>query len=83
METKQGYSFLNHLNWYFTGKPRTTDIVGGDKFVAVVSKRLSSSNRKLGKQLSDLVNRFDYKYRTLIEKYDLGNQIILKVRKHN
>jgi 2-polyprenyl-3-methyl-5-hydroxy-6-metoxy-1,4-benzoquinol methylase len=81
LKTEQGYSFFNHLNWYFIRKPRTTGIVGGDKFVLDVSKKISSSNRKLGRELSDLINRFDCKYRSLIEKYDLGNRIILKVKK--
>jgi len=81
LETCQGYSFLNHLNWYFTGKPRTTGIVGGDRYAADISKILCLSKKKLGRELSDCLKEFDSKYRTLIEKYDRGNQIILKIKK--
>lgn len=83
LETCQEYSFLNHLNWYFTGKPRTTGIVGGDRYVADVSKILCLSKKKLGRELNGCLKEFDSKYRVLIEKYNLGNQMILKIKKRN
>lgn len=81
LKTRQGYSFLNHLNWYFTGKPRTTGIVAGDAYVTDVSKRLCSSKKRLGRELSCCLKEFDLKYRSLIEKYNNGNQIILEIKK--
>lgn len=83
LETCQGYSFLNHLNWHFTGKPRTTGIVGGDRYVEEVSKILCLSKKKLGRELSDCLEAFDSRYRALIEKYNCGNQIVLKIKKKN
>lgn len=81
VKTKQGYSFINHLMWYFDGKPRTTGVVGGDRYVAAIEKRLSSSPAGLGRRLAGFVREFDFNYRSAIEREDAGNQIILTIRK--
>lgn len=79
IETKQGYSFFNHLMWYFTGKPRTTGLVGGDLFAADIAGRLESFS--LGLKLARMVKEFDLKYRRQIERESSGNQVILKITK--
>ena len=81
--TKQGYSFLNHANWYFTHKPRTTGWVGKDSFVDDVILGINSSHRQAGRDLGALISSFDRSYRSLIEKYSLGNQIMVKIKKVN
>lgn len=79
--TRQGYSFVNHAMWYLDGKPRTTGIVGGDAYIAGIERKLSSSSTRLGLELAKLTKEFDRKYRSAIEKYDSGNQVILTITK--
>ena len=81
IETKQGYSSFNHILWYFTGKPRTTGIVGGDRYVIDIKEKLRSSSIRLGRRLAALIDDFDYNYRSMIERENLGNQIILAIKK--
>lgn len=81
IKTKQGYSFFNHVMWYFDGKPRTTGIVGGDYYAADIQEKLKSSSAEFGENLAKLVREFDRRYRSVIEKGALGNQIILIIKK--
>lgn len=79
IKTRQGYSFFNHIMWYFDGKPRTTGIVGGDNYAADIQEKLKSST--VGGKLAKLALEFDRKYLSIIEKEALGNQIILTIKK--
>ena len=80
--TEQGYSILNHINWFFTNRPRSTGIVGGDSYIEEVTELLAASgNDKVGKELATLIKSFDTQYRNLINKYSLGNRIILTIAK--
>lgn len=81
VETKQGYSFFNHLMWYFDGRPRITGIVAGDRYAADIKEKLILSSTKLGRKLTGLVKEFDYNYRSAIEKELSGNQLILTLKK--
>ena len=81
IRTKQGYSFLNHLSWYFTDRPRTTGIVGGDNYCEVISEQIKNSGHMLGKKIAKLIYDFCKQYYRLIEQYNYGNQIILKIIK--
>ena len=84
---KQGYSFFNHLKWYFTDKPSTTGLVGGDNFPLNIKKKLLCNNEKskeeelISQEIGDLIQETDKKYKDIIEKYKMGNQIIIKIRK--
>jgi len=82
VKTRQGYSFLNHTNWYFSGTPRTTGMVGGDNFISDIVNVLRLSKRKPSKEISGLIENFDRRYRSLIEKQGLGNQIIVTITRH-
>ena len=46
--TRQGYGPLNHLLWHLDGKPRTTGIVGGDRYAQDAARRLAASATGLG-----------------------------------
>ncbi len=81
IKTKQGYSFINHLSWYLTQKPRTTGMVGGDRYVNDISVTLSSNSHELGQKLANLIELFDRQYRESIELHGWGNQIICKLVK--
>lgn len=87
VKTHEGYSFINHINWFLTQKPRTTNIVGGDKFVNQLiqsvndSSSSASPNSALSGELVNLLSKFDFEYNHLLEKYDYGNQIRIVIRK--
>ena len=82
--TRQGYSFGSHLCWYFTEKPRTTGIVGGDDFVSDIStqilkattnEHLAERQRSAAMKITGLLQEFDKDYRAILEGEDCGNQI--------
>lgn len=87
--TRQGYSFVNHTSWFLTNGPRTTGVVGGDRFMEGILGQLKSTGRDaaeprrdaLAGRLATLVSRFDQEYRGLIESERYGNQIRVVVTK--
>jgi hypothetical protein len=54
---RQGYSFVNHVNWYLTDAPRTTGVVGGDRFIDQIAARLDSGAAEGSTERSELVSR--------------------------
>jgi SAM-dependent methyltransferase len=89
VETRQGYSFVNHVSWFLTQAPRTTGVVGGDNFVRDILCRLRSQAAaaaadtapQLGARLASLVEEFDVAYRALLEANAYGNQIHLVLKR--
>lgn len=81
VSTEQGYSFVNHLSWYLTNKPKTTHVVGGDRYVEDIASLLSSSQNRLGALLSGLIRAFDRQYRRCIETAHYGNRLIAVITK--
>jgi SAM-dependent methyltransferase len=86
--TRQGYSFVNHIGWFLTGQPRTTNVVGGDNFVRDILTLLrpdkiaagwDQARRSLATRLADLIAEFDGNYRRVLEEHGYGNQIHLVV----
>ena len=84
IKTRQGYSFASHLSWFFTQSPRTTGIVGGDKFVSdmteklnesATNKNISHNQRSAAKRISILFKELDNNYRESLENEGCGNQI--------
>lgn len=73
--TRQGYSFVNHVSWFLTDRPRTTGMVGGDYYVADIVNTLRAGTTALGTAIADKLEEFDRQYRQLIERDDHGNQI--------
>jgi SAM-dependent methyltransferase len=88
VQTRQGYSFVNHTSWHLTNGPRTTGIVGGDRFVGGILGQLEETVRVgdprrggLARKLADLISKFDAEYRAAIEAERYGNQIRIVARK--
>lgn len=90
IETRQGYSFVNHMSWYLTQAPRTTGVVGGDNFVEDILEKLHSikehtgsddHRRQLAIKLRGLISAFDRDYRHLLEEGSYGNQIRFTVKR--
>lgn len=92
IETRQGYSFINHINWFLTNAPRTTNVVGGDNFVSDFIELLKpkdpryvpgwgSKHYLLAGELADLIHDFDRNYRQILEKHGYGNQIRFIINK--
>ena len=92
IETRQGYSFINHINWFLTNSPRTTNVVGGDNFVSEFTAALrpvesrivpewKHDHQIMAGELADLIDEFDRKYRHILEKNGYGNQIRIIIGK--
>lgn len=91
IETRQGYSFINHINWYLTKGPLTTNVVGGDNFVMDLIGSLQPASGSVpgwskqqsipAGELADLIREFDANYRKVLEKHGYGNQIRFIVEK--
>ncbi len=83
---KQYYSLFNHLKWFFTNKPSTTGIVGGDNFTDDIINEIKNSEGKsskdilLSKKIIDFIKSIDQDYKKIIEENDLGNNIIIKIQ---
>ena len=84
IKTQQGYSIYNHLHWFFNRKPVNNNcLVGGDRLAQNLDANLRNSKSSLGESLGDLINTFNSQYKKIIEKYDVGNQIVIKIRKRH
>lgn len=81
VSSRQGYSIVNHVSWYLTNAPRTTGIVGGDKFLIDINEFLKTSGLSFSDEVVSLVNQFDQNYKRLLEANDYGNQIHLIIKK--
>ena len=82
VSTVQGYSVVNHLSWYLTGRPRTTGIVGGDRFIDDVCQQLSGTSgdlddryQGLRQAAAGLFQQFHERYASLMTDAGIGNQI--------
>ena len=82
--TKQGYSFLNHINWNLNNKPLPSSIVCGDLLVNKIGKilftRLKKLNYKKTIQIINYLKNINNNYSKIFEKKDLGNQIHLIIK---
>ena len=87
VQTKQEYSFFNHLRWYFTNQPFPTGIVGGDKLSENISSQISKSalnhnqDSDISKKVINLISDTDKKYKKIIEDNFAGNKIIILIKK--
>jgi SAM-dependent methyltransferase len=81
VSSRQGYSIVNHVSWFLTNAPRTTGIVGGDKFLKDINELLTTSGLSFSDEVVSLFNQFDQDYKKLLEENDYGNQIHLIIKK--
>ncbi len=87
VQTKQEYSFFNHLRWYFTNQPFTTGIVGGDKLPENINSQIAkgpfhnNQDLDLSKKVINLISDTDKKYKKIIEDNFSGNKIVILIKK--
>jgi hypothetical protein len=82
IKTQQGYSIYNHLHWFFNQKPINNNcLVGGDKLVQDIDANIVSYKNGLGESVKNLIHEFNKQYVEMIEKHNLGNQIVIRVKK--
>ena len=79
IKTIQDYSFFNHINWYLNNKPMKTGKVGGDYLTSTIVNKMSKD--KIGRELSDLIIKFNENYQNIIEENNFGNITIAKIYK--
>ena len=80
IKTEQGYSFLNHYNWYLTNKPKTTGIVGGDNFINQLTDKLDL-DISFTSEIKSLIKNFDKSYKDILNRNNYGNNIIIEISK--
>ena len=75
INTVQGYSFINHSNWFLNGKPHTSGIVEGDNFNKTLLSTLNKDVDENTQNLKQMISDFDKSYKFFMESLDYGNQI--------
>tara|TARA_B100000212_G_scaffold319397_1_gene276506 strand:- start:265 stop:1215 length:951 start_codon:yes stop_codon:yes gene_type:complete len=79
---QQGYSLYNHLKWYFTNKPSTTGIVGGDIFTEDIKNQITNNKDiKLSNKIKTLITNTNKEYQKIIEENNMGNSIIVRIKR--
>ena len=87
VQTKQEYSFFNHLRWYFTNQPFTTGIVGGDKLSENINSQIAkepfnhNQDKDISKKVIHLISDTDKKYKKIIQDNLSGNKIVILIKK--
>jgi len=79
--TEQRYSLFNHVNWLLNEQPTTTGTVGGDNLPSKIIKSFGGHRPRLASKFKTLIKNIDMDYKKLIEEADLGNRIILQIKK--
>ena len=85
--TKQGYSLINLFNWFLNNKPSKSNFVGEDIFFDNFLSQLNEKKRnfrdnKISKDLYNFLKKTDFIYKKKINNNNLGNQIVLKIKKN-
>lgn len=80
VKVKQGYSLMNHLSWFFTGKPSPVSAVGEDYLLDNMLNDFDSSNI-VAQDIKRVLKSADLQYREVVEKHGLGNQVICQINK--
>ncbi len=85
----QGYSIVNFINWFLNHKPQKTGYVGGDRYMLSLQKDLkilhnknNNINYHIKKSLFKIFNETNKKFCLILENYNLGNQVILKLKNY-
>ena len=88
LSSHQGYSIANFFNWHLNKSPHQTGMVGGDYFIDKLVEFLISLNKskkerfKEGrKKIINFLLKINSEYKKILEKQNIGNQIILEIKK--
>ncbi|MCF7835519.1 MAG: class I SAM-dependent methyltransferase [Candidatus Marinimicrobia bacterium] len=73
LKTVQSYNFLNHMHWKLTGTPQN-DFMSGNTKPALVDDE--SGGLEISKELNRFIQKADREYRSILEKHNLGEDII-------
>lgn len=74
IKTVQRYTIMNHVNWILTKKPQSDFILGNSDPVLVKDSN-KCVDKRVKNDLNNLINNFDKEYKTILEKYDLGESL--------
>lgn len=72
VKTIQRYNILNHINWLLSGKPQDSYAVGNSEPALVKSNKV---NKRIKKDFNDFIKLIDLKYKKLLTKYNLGENL--------
>lgn len=70
--TVQRYTILNHMSWILTGKPQKDFSVGNSTPSLFESNNV---DREIKKDLNNFIQQTDLKYKELLKKYNLGENL--------
>lgn len=80
----QGYGIVNFFNWFLNNKPVHTGLVGEDKLLSklIDNFKIKRNNLNiLSNNLKKILIKFENQYKILLEKNNVGNQILIKAKK--
>lgn len=82
----QGYSLLNLFNWFLNKKPMPSSWVGEDSLFKDFLNKINRNKNNFkdnffSRRLSNFIIKINNEYKKNLKKNNLGNQIILKIKK--
>lgn len=67
----QRYNFMNHMNWFLTGKPQSSYVLGNSE-VKLMDNDINDSVRA---DFNDFIRKVDADYKQLIQKHFMGESL--------
>ena len=72
IKTIQRYNILNHFNWILNGKPQENFAIGNGAPILINSNK---AGKKIKKDLNNFIKITDLKYKKLLAKHNLGENL--------
>ncbi|KKS00008.1 MAG: Methyltransferase type 11 [Candidatus Magasanikbacteria bacterium GW2011_GWC2_41_17] len=77
-KTVQRYNIINHLHWILTNSPQGAFAAGNQDPVLVVGKEARTG---VGKELNKFIKGVDEKYKKILAKHDVGENLVFLGKK--
>jgi len=86
IKSAQEYSLINLFNWHINGKPMKSNFVGEDKYFEEFLQKIKITKKnktlmKIEKEILKIFLNLKKDYKKVLQKYNFGNQILLKIKK--
>ncbi len=76
IKTTQSFSFINHINWLLNGKPQANWKMGTES-----PRLVSGESKPVERELNRWIKRVDEEYRTILNKHQVGGNIVFMGKK--
>lgn len=74
VSTVQRYNFLNHMNWFYTGRPQGNFTIGHSDPILIDHNNMDV-DVKVKRKLNDFIKKVDREYRQLLNEQYLGEAL--------